>query len=77
MKRRLPAPQVGLRSRLVPVCLFILFLAFGGSAVSAVEFLNGRIKLVLHENTGHFYLYYLIDMPQQRDIHLWRYESFL
>jgi hypothetical protein len=31
---------------------------------------------VLHEDTGRFSLYYLIDMPQQRDIHLWRYEPF-
>jgi hypothetical protein len=41
-----------------------------------VEILNGRIKLVLHEDTGHFSLYYLVDMPQQRDVHFWRYEPF-
>jgi hypothetical protein len=39
-----------------------------------MEFFNGRIKLVLHEDTGRFSLYYLNDMPQQRDIHFWRYE---
>jgi hypothetical protein len=77
MKRLLLAMrQMMRRSPLVPVCLFILLFAFGGSAASAVEFLNGRIKLVLHEDTGRFSLYYLIDMPQQRDIHLWKYESF-
>ncbi|MDR2071699.1 MAG: hypothetical protein LBP81_09835 [Treponema sp.] len=76
MKRRLPAVQGELRSPLVPVCLFILFLLFGNSAVWAVEFLNGRIKLVLHEDTGRFSLYYLIDIPQQRDIHLRQYDSF-
>ncbi|MDR2245554.1 MAG: hypothetical protein LBE17_02585 [Treponema sp.] len=75
MKRRLPA-LAGFGSPLIPVCLFILFFTRGGAALSAVEFLNGRIKLVLHEDTGRFSLYYLIDMPQQRDIHLWRYEPF-
>jgi hypothetical protein len=61
---------------LVPVCLIVLFLSFFGVPVSAAEFLNGRIKLVIHEDTGRFSLYYLIDMPQQRDIHFWQYEPF-
>jgi hypothetical protein len=76
MKRCVPAARVGRGSRFVSICLFIIFLVFGNSAVSAAEFLNGRIKLVLHEDTGRFSLYYLIDTPQQRDIHLWRYEPF-
>ncbi|MDR2741662.1 MAG: hypothetical protein LBB98_05850 [Treponema sp.] len=74
MKRRLPVMRGGRGPRLVPVCLLILFFACGGSVVSAVEILNGRIRLVLHEDTGRFSLYYLIDMPQQRDIHFWQYE---
>jgi hypothetical protein len=76
MKKRLPDMRTELWRRMVPVCLFILFITFGGASVSAAEFLNGRIKLVIHEDTGRFSLYYLIDMPQQRDIHFWRYEPF-
>jgi hypothetical protein len=76
MKQCLAVMRMKGSYRLVSVCFFILFFCVGSFAVSAVEFLNGRIKLVLHEDTGRFSLYYLIDMPQQRDIHLWKYESF-
>jgi hypothetical protein len=76
MKRRVSAARTGHGRRFVPVCLFIVFLTIGSSAASAAEFLNGKIKLVLHEDTGRFSLYYLLDNPQQRDIHFWRYEPF-
>jgi hypothetical protein len=62
---------------MMPVCLVILFLSvFASPALPALDFFNGRIKLVIHENTGYFSLYYLADIPRQRDVYLWRYEPF-
>jgi hypothetical protein len=59
------------------VCLAVLFLGiFASPVLPALDFFSGRIKLVIHENTGYFSLYYLTDIPQQRDVHLWRYEPF-
>jgi len=45
--------------------LCILFLGFS-LTVSGEEFKEGRIKLVLHENTGRFSLYYLNDLRRER-----------
>jgi hypothetical protein len=42
--------------------------------LSALDFFSGRIKLVIHEDTGFFSLYYLTDMPRQRDVYFWHYE---
>jgi hypothetical protein len=64
------------RPRALWIWLFVLILSAAGGNVSALDFFNGRIKLVLHEDSGHFSLYYLIDMPQQRDVHTGRYEPF-
>ncbi|MDR3131415.1 MAG: hypothetical protein LBU18_07700 [Treponema sp.] len=76
MRNRLPVVITEYRLLWFKICLFILFCVIGTSTAAGVEILNGRIKLVLHEDTGRFSLYYLIDMPQQRDINFWRYEPF-
>jgi hypothetical protein len=57
----------------------VLFLGiFARPALSALDFFNSRIKLVIHENTGHFSLYYLMaDIPrQQQDEQSRQYEPF-
>jgi hypothetical protein len=43
-----------------------LFLLQGLVLLGAAEFSEGRIKLVLHENTGRFSLYYLTDIKKER-----------
>ncbi|MDR0376259.1 MAG: hypothetical protein LBH70_00530 [Spirochaetaceae bacterium] len=76
LKRRLPDAPTGFKPGWIPVCLFILFLTVGGSPARAAEFLNGRIKLVLHEDTGRFSLYYLVDRPPPQDTQWMKYEPF-
>jgi len=48
----------------------ILVILQGFSVLGAAEFSEGRIKLVLHESTGRFSLYYLTDIKKER------YQSF-
>jgi hypothetical protein len=43
---------------------------FQAGHVSGAEYVNGRIKLILHETTGRFSLYYLSDLASEK------YESF-
>jgi hypothetical protein len=38
----------------------------GFSGLGAADFSQGRVKLTLHENTGHFSLYYLSDDPESK-----------
>lgn len=45
--------------------LFLFFLQ-GLVLLGAAEFSEGRVKLVLHENTGRFSLYYLTDIKKER-----------
>ncbi|AEJ19515.1 hypothetical protein [Gracilinema caldarium] len=45
---------------------FILAIVQGLPWLSAAEFSDGRMKLVLHENTGRFSLYYLTDIKKER-----------
>jgi hypothetical protein len=51
-----------------PVFWFALcILGFAVSApAGALDFTGGRLKLVIHENTGRFSLYYLTDVTQER-----------
>jgi hypothetical protein len=51
-----------LRSLLVAIIL----LATISFESEALEVREGRVKLVLHENTGRFSLYYLVDMKKER-----------
>jgi hypothetical protein len=45
---------------------FVLFLAASFRSLGAAEYTDGRIKLVLHESTGRFSLYYLTDLLKER-----------
>jgi hypothetical protein len=45
--------------------LWLLVFALSPPA-GALEFTGGRLKLVIHENTGRFSLYYLTDITQER-----------
>lgn len=44
----------------------VLLCALLPAALGAAEIREGRIKLVLHENTGRFSLYYLTDIKRER-----------
>jgi hypothetical protein len=46
--------------------IFVLAAAIGLSVLQAAESKDGRIKLDIHEKTGHFSMYYLTDYSQQR-----------
>jgi hypothetical protein len=45
---------------------FILFFALSFRSLGAAEYIDGRLKLVLHEPTGRFSLYYLTDILKER-----------
>jgi len=45
---------------------FVLILFQGLPCLGAAEFSEGRMKLVIHETTGRFSLYYLTDLKKER-----------
>jgi hypothetical protein len=52
------------RHGFLPVVL--LFYALGLSGLGAAEFNDGRIRLVLHERSGRFSLYYMTDIVKEK-----------
>lgn len=52
------------RTLKISVYIFLFVLLFPVT-LGAAEFREGRIKLVLHENTGRFSLYYLTDIKKE------------
>ena len=43
----------------------ILFCLLAANTAGAAEFIDGRIRLVIHENTGRFSLYYMADIARE------------
>jgi hypothetical protein len=52
------------RLRITLIALFFGLTALSG--LGAAEYAEGRIKLVLHENTGRFSLYYMTDIVKEQ-----------
>ncbi|MDR1388483.1 MAG: hypothetical protein LBJ31_00705 [Treponema sp.] len=44
----------------------VTFAAVLGSGASAAEYVDGRIRLVLHESTGRFSLYFMTDIAREQ-----------
>jgi hypothetical protein len=62
-ERRILGRQTPLRMKKAAV--FFLFFLLIVSSVGAAEFVEGRIRLVLNENTGRFSLYYMADIARE------------
>ncbi|MDR2184274.1 MAG: hypothetical protein LBO80_01200 [Treponema sp.] len=61
-----PARNDGTWTRLQVKLISILFCFMALSRLGAAEYAEGRIKLVLHENTGRFSLYYMTDIVKEQ-----------
>ncbi|MDR2049237.1 MAG: hypothetical protein LBP69_07255 [Treponema sp.] len=51
--------------RMKKAAVFLLFVLLIASSAGAAEFVEGRIRLVLNENTGRFSLYYMADIARE------------
>jgi hypothetical protein len=58
----MPEVPVKALKRMFRAVLFVLVV----SGLGAAEYTEGRIKLVLHENTGRFSLYYMADIVKEQ-----------
>jgi hypothetical protein len=50
----------------LPACILCSLLIFLPAGLGAADFTNGRIRLVIHEDTGRFSLYYLTDLSRDQ-----------
>jgi hypothetical protein len=50
--------------RCFPACIVYFLLVLVPVGLEAVDFTNGRVRLVIHEDTGRFSLYYLNDLSK-------------